>query len=152
MASRHHARGLHRPDTAITVNSYRKLVGKKKFVYPALKSAGPSINTYRGRWLSINISPAGRRPDYDAGCRQLTARHASFLTAGGGGLDNKPASELFMCGDTLFEVTAQTSAIFFLSLTMVPAIQSTRSAGSPARSLKTRRGRLRRGPRSRLQR
>ncbi|APE91540.1 hypothetical protein FORC41_1713 [Escherichia coli] len=29
-------------------------MGKKSSSTRSLKSAGPSINTYRGRWLSIN--------------------------------------------------------------------------------------------------
>ncbi|MEN1256052.1 hypothetical protein AAIG98_37015, partial [Pseudomonas aeruginosa] len=42
----------------------------------------------------------------------------------------------FMCGNTLFEVTAQARAVFFVFFDDGSAIQSTRSAGSPSRFAK----------------
>ena len=79
---------------AITVNSYRKL-GAKKFVYPVIKISR-AFNQHKNvaAGFRLMISPAGRRPDYDAGCRQINGSLAHLSSAGGGGLDNKPASEL----------------------------------------------------------
>lgn len=58
-----------------------------------------------------------------------------------------------MCGDTLFEVTAQTSAIFFVIFNDGSG-NTVHQIGwlTCAIRLKTRRGRPLRGPRSRLQR